>query len=271
MKLAVSVLFPSALLVLVPAIGLLAAVAGWWRLARRAALVALAALSAVVLFPLDDWLLLPLENRFPLPQRYPPRVDGVVVLGNGPKGRHLVARDEPSVDEPSERFTALVELGRRFPEARLVFTGGAGAFDPEGASEAEAARVWYERIGFPTDRILFEDRAHNTWENARNSLALARPRPGEVWLLVTSARDMPRAYGAFRTAGWDIRPWPVDYVSEGRFEWVRPRFAVGRRLMRMDLAAYEWYGLAWYYLLGRIGVPFPGPEADPDAGGERDG
>jgi uncharacterized SAM-binding protein YcdF (DUF218 family) len=262
-KFAASVLFPSALLVLLLGVALLAALAGRWRMARFAAVPALVSLGAVVLFPLDDWLLIPLENRFPLAERYPPRVDGVVVLANGPKGRHLVARDEPSIDEPNERFTALVELARRFPEARLVFTGGSGAFDPEGASEAEAARVWYERIGFPVGRILFEDRATNTFENARNSLALARPQPGEVWLLITSARDMPRAFGAFRAAGWDIRPWPVDYVTEGRFEWLRPGLAVGRRLVRMDLAAYEWYGLLWYYLTGRIREPFPGPDPAP--------
>lgn len=244
---------------------LLAVVSG--RSPRRLAALLLAVLAALVLLPLDEWLLLPLENRFPPPVRYPERVDGVVVLANGPKGRQLRARGEPSIDEPNERFTALVELATRFPRARLVFTGGSGRDDPEGASEAEAARVFYERLGFDTGRILFEDRARNTFENARNSLELVRPAAGEVWLLVTSARDMPRAFGVFRALGWEVRPWPVDYITEGRFVPVRPQLAVGRRLVRMDVAAYEWYALLWYWWSGRLGEPFPGPDPAPQGDG----
>lgn len=246
----------------------LATLAGWRRTRRHLSALLLAALVALMLLPLDDWLLLPLENRFPLPVRYPERVDGVVVLGNGPKGRHLRARDEPSIDEPNERFTALVELATRFPHARLVFTGGSGRDDPEGASEAEAARVYYERLGFETKRIVFEDRARNTFENAKNSLELVRPKPGEVWLLVTSARDMPRAFGVFQALGWEVQPWPVDYITEGRFQPIRLQLSIGRRLVRMDVAAYEWYALAWYWWTGRITEPFPGP--DTGAGGDRE-
>jgi len=41
--------------------------------------------------------------------------------------------------------------------------------------------------------------------------ALAKPRAGETWLLVTSASHMPRSVGVFRRAGWDAVPWPVNY------------------------------------------------------------
>jgi uncharacterized SAM-binding protein YcdF (DUF218 family) len=262
-----TLLLPSGFLALLCAATALAVLAGWRRAGRRLAALLLTGLGALMLLPLDDWLLLPLENRFPPPVRYPERVDGVVVLANGPKGRHLRARDEPSIDEPNERFTALVELATRFPHARLVFTGGSGRDDPEGASEAEAARVYYERLGFDTGRILFEDRARNTFENAKNSFELVRPKPGEVWLLVTSARDMPRAVGVFRALGWDVQPWPVDYITEGRFLPVRLQLSMGRRLVRMDVAAYEWYALVWYWWTGRLGELFPGPAAGP--GGER--
>ncbi|GBD42725.1 hypothetical protein HRbin40_00180 [bacterium HR40] len=253
-------LLPSSLLALLFAASSLGLLTGRLRAARRLAVLAMHVLVALVLLPLDEWLLLPLENRFPPPVRYPPQVDGVIVLGNGPKGRMLRARGEPSIDEPGERFLALLELATRFPQARLLFTGGAGREDPQGTSEAAAARVLYERLGFPTERILFEDEARNTFENARNSLALARPRAGEVWLLVTSARDMPRAVGAFRALGFDVRPWPVDYLTEGQLRWWRPQLAFGRRLVRMDVAAYEWYALLWYRLLGRVPELLPGLE-----------
>jgi uncharacterized SAM-binding protein YcdF (DUF218 family) len=37
-----------------------------------------------------------------------------------------------------------------------------------------------------------------------------QPKPGERWLLVTSAAHMPRAIGCFRRAGFAVEACPVD-------------------------------------------------------------
>lgn len=61
-------------------------------------------------------------------------------------------------------------------------------------------------------RVLYDDQSRTTWENAVNAFTLGQPKPGETWLLVTSASHMPRAIGAFRGAGWPMMlPWPVAY------------------------------------------------------------
>ena len=75
------------------------------------------------------------------------------------------------------------------------------------------------RQGLPEGRVMLEDRARSTRDNAIFSLPLARPQPGERWLLVTSAMHMPRSIGVFRSAGWpELQPWPVDYRTTGRME-----------------------------------------------------
>ena len=71
------------------------------------------------------------------------------------------------------------------------------------------ARQLWTGMGVPPERMLFETAARNTHENAVLAHALAKPRPGETWLLVTSASHMPRSVGVFRRAGWDVVPWPV--------------------------------------------------------------
>ena len=83
----------------------------------------------------------------------------------------------------------------------------------------------------PASRLTLEDRSRNTIENAVYSKALAQPKPGERWLLVTSALHMPRAMGAFRQAGFAVEAYPVDYQTNGWRDMlgrVRQRFRRAR-------------------------------------------
>lgn len=250
---------PSNFLILLLVIGTGLLWSGAFRLARLTTTVAAGSLVMVVLLPVGKWLLLPLENRFDAPAELPVDVDGVVVLGGAAEPDISAARDQPSYNEAGERISALIELGRRYPTARLVFTGGIG--DPLGApvTAAGVARDFYRRQGFDVDRILFEDGARNTFENATLSKQLAGPQPDEHWLLVTSARHMPRAVGTFRRSGWAVTPYPVDYRTTGRLE-LAFEFDVAGRLSDLDLATKEWVGLAAYHLTGRTDSLFPGDE-----------
>jgi uncharacterized SAM-binding protein YcdF (DUF218 family) len=115
-----------------------------------------------------------------------------------------------------ERLTAPLELLRRFPKARLVFTGGA-TVELHGSTFTEVgmAKRFWRAIGFDQDNILYEDRASDTYENAVFTRALVKPTPGERWLLVTSVTHMPRSIGAFRQAGFPVIPYPVNYRTNG--------------------------------------------------------
>ena len=72
----------------------------------------------------------------------------------------------------------------------------AGVFGNE-SREANYLYPLLESFGVPRERVLLEDRARNTYENAVFSKQLMKPKPGERWLLVTSAVHMPRAIGCF--------------------------------------------------------------------------
>jgi uncharacterized SAM-binding protein YcdF (DUF218 family) len=258
-KLAFIVLRPSNLLLLVALLGLLG-LARRRRWGRWLVTASVAAMALCTLLPVGRWLAIPLENRFPQPPGYPERVDGVVVLGGGVDGVLTRARGTPSFRETMERFAAIPELARRYPDAKILFTGGRSWTAGEDAyPEAEVIRRFLLAQGLPEDRVLFEDRATSTRQNALFGLPLARPEPGERWLLVTSAMHMPRSMGVFRGAGWpELEPWPVDYRTTGGLELPSEPVMAGR-LDELDQAAYEWYGLAYYRLLGYTGSLLPGP------------
>lgn len=98
--------------------------------------------------------------------------------------------------------------------------------------------------GVPAQRIEMEERPRNTCENGLESAAAPRPRPEEQWLLVTSASHMPRAMACFRSAGFKVIPYPVDYRTRARVSLRRLVASIALGLEFSDLAAHEWVGLA---------------------------
>ena len=77
-------------------------------------------------------------------------------------------------------------------------------------------------------------KSRNTVENAVFSMDLAKPQPGERWLLVTSGYHMPRAIGIFRRAGFAVEPYPVDWRTRGPEDALRafPTLGDGLRAHR---------------------------------------
>jgi uncharacterized SAM-binding protein YcdF (DUF218 family) len=211
---------------------------------------------ALLVLPLGEWAAAPLEDRFPQP-RLPDRIDGIVLLGGFLSLPITRAHGQPALNEMADRFTETLALARRYPNSVVLVSGGNASLRPEGPTEAAIMRAMLIADGLDAGRILTEDRSRNTFENAVDSKEVAKPRPGQVWVLVTSANHMPRAIGCFRHVGWDLIPYPVDY-STGSARLFLTSFAGNLRLIDWDL--HEWLGLVAYRVLGRIDTLFPGPE-----------
>ena len=71
---------------------------------------AVLALTLVGLFPVGEWLILPLENRFPAPAEPPDEVDGVIVLGGAVDLAVAEGRGVEASHGNAERDIAMVEL-----------------------------------------------------------------------------------------------------------------------------------------------------------------
>jgi uncharacterized SAM-binding protein YcdF (DUF218 family) len=211
------------------------------------------------LSPLGNALILPLEDRFPPWNPSHGAPDGIVVLGGAISPGVSEARNAIALDEAAERITATAELARRYPDARIIFSGGSGSLLEREGPEAPFAVRQLMALGVAHDRITAEEQSRNTIENAVFSRLIANPKPGERWLLVTSAYHMPRAVAAFRAAGFPIEPYPVDWHTRGAADllWPFPVFWWG--LQRTDTAVHEWIGLVIYRITSRTTELFPAP------------
>jgi uncharacterized SAM-binding protein YcdF (DUF218 family) len=249
---------PSNVLCLMLALGCVLLVVRCRRSGLALVLASTTALLAIGLLPISSLLIMPLEDRFPSPV-LPDHVDGIVVLGGSVSPTVSQARGRPAVKGASERLFTAIALARRYPEARLILSGGIVVPRPGAIPEAWIMRDLLSAAGVASERLEVETMSRNTYENALYAYKLAHPAPNETWILVTSGNHMPRAVGCFRKAGFAVLPYPVDYVTVGKLRF-SDNFQLSRELRRLDLAVHEWIGLVGYRLLGWTDELFPGPE-----------
>jgi uncharacterized SAM-binding protein YcdF (DUF218 family) len=253
-------LLPSNLLIGVGIVGLLLLLSRFASLGRKLVAASVLLLAICGFSPIGNLLFYPLESRFPPWDDTRGAPDGIVVLGGAIQpnlsAAHGIAMFGPSID----RMIAAAGLAHRYPNARIVFSGGnANLVSSDAAREADFATPVFESLGLSKDRLIIERRARNTEENAEFSKALVSPKNGERWLLVTSAYHMPRSVGIFRKAGFEVEPYPVDWRMGGRGDLLRFSIFFTGGLSRIDTALREWMGLIAYWITGKTSEFFPGP------------
>ncbi len=249
---------PSNDLIFIGLVGLLLLFTRFRRLASWLIVTSIVLIAFVGFSPLGRMLILPLEQRFPPWNPSSGVPDGIIVLGGAISPAISMARGVVALGDGAERITVATELARRYPNARIIFSGGTGSLFG-GAVEAPFAVKEFEALGIAPERITAEEQSRNTIENAVFSMLIAQPKPGEHWLLVTSAYHMPRAMAAFRAAGFPVEACPVNWHTRGPMDVTEPFGLFAAGLGMADMAMHEWIGLVAYRLAGKTSEFFPAP------------
>lgn len=195
-----------------------------------------------------------LENRFDRPTITQP-VDGIIVLA----GMVNINRSREGLIELNSNVERIIEgiaLAHKHPEAILYLSGGSGSLMNQKLKEADYLKILAERLGVPSRRIIIERNSRNTYESANAMAKLLKDKTGGKWILVTSAFHMPRAFGAFKKAGLNPIPYPVDYkttLESKAFSIRLPKVGVGS----FNLVLHEWLGLLSYWISGYTNELFP--------------
>jgi uncharacterized SAM-binding protein YcdF (DUF218 family) len=146
-------------------------------------------------------------------------------------------------------MTTPVALMKRNPHLQLLFTGGSGELTGTSMTEADRAKVFFDSMGVPANRVIYESASTNTYQNAVLSATLPGVNPTRPWLLLTSASHMPRAMASFRQAGWNVTAYPVDYRAGRATPWTEYSLQGGAE--RWHLGLHEWLGLMAYQYAGQ--------------------
>lgn len=218
----------------------------------------LVVMALLAFLPVGGLMLSALESRFPPWDARRGAPDGIVVLGGAINPVMSVAYGSTMVNHDAGRLVAMAKLARAYPSARIVYSAGDASLTGNFVAEADFVYPLLDTLGIPRERVVLEAASRNTAENAAFTKELAKPKPGERWLVVTSAFHMPRAIGCFRKVGFEVEAYPSNWrtLPKAHF-WPGMEMASG--LAAVDLAAHEWLGLIAYRLTGKIGVLLPAP------------
>lgn len=234
---------------------------GVWRLSasrgrKGLALVVLVLVAGVAaaIEPLAALPLVPLESRFPVLHTLPGKVDGIILLGGAVDPERTAEYGQVALNRSAARVTEALRLAQHYPTARILLSGGIGGLLNEPTTEAVATAQLLTALGVAPSRLVIEDKSRTTHENAVFSKRIVDPKPGEVWILVTSADHMPRAVGCFRKVGWPVVADPVDFEAAKRLH-----ISLASGLDNVDMAAHEWLGLVGYRIAGWTDALLPGP------------
>lgn len=222
---------------------------------------------ALSVFPVANYLLEPLEQRFPKPDltQLEAPIAGIIVLGGGEEPERSAVHKMPQFNSAAERLMVLPSLMLRYPNAKVIFTGGSGSLLRPEYRGGDVAKQWLTEQGLGA-RLIVEREARNTFQNAIYSREIINElhAAGELndanqgkWLLVTSAFHMPRSVGVYRKAGIDVIPYPVDYRQFNS----TVHLSLNANMAELNQVVREWIGLGAYYLTEKTTELIPGPLA----------
>jgi len=197
-------------------------------------------------FLTSNALLRPLEHRYPSLVAAPPAagkdaVGFIVVLGSfGNHDPELPASSHISPDLMARLIEGL-RLHREISGSRLILSGS--------RDSAEGMAKMAEALGVSAQDIQELAEPRDTEEESQQIAPIVGPHR---FILVTSAAHMPRAMGFFRKRGLQPIAAPTDYLAPHHSIEIDSFVPDGYNIFEAQIAVYEYLGLAWETLRGKI-------------------
>jgi uncharacterized SAM-binding protein YcdF (DUF218 family) len=227
----------------------------WFTKKKRAGKVIVSTGVALLLLisygPLPEMLLRPLEYSYPPllePKDIPP-ARWIVVLGAGHTNDPRLPANSQLSGAALFRLVEGMRIHKSLPGSKLILSGGA-LWDP--VPEAKVLADVALAFGVDQQNLILESVSKDTEEEAR---LIQKMVGNNLFVLVTSASHMPRSMALFKKLGMQPIPAPTDYRVKERQgqEVILYAFFPGvDELQKAETAVYEYLGLAWAKLRGRI-------------------
>lgn len=197
--------------------------------------------------PVPMLLLRNLESHYPPLVSPPARINTIVVLGGGVRGKSDFS---PSQQLSSASLARLIEGIRLFKQLNpsskntLMLSGGPVLSNP---SSAKIMREMAIKMGINAHQIQLETISKDTYQEA---LGLQPILKNKKFILVTSATHMPRAMAIFQKQGLHPIAAPTQFLNESNRRNIKNYAPNSADLLDADIALHEYIGMLWGKIRG---------------------
>ncbi len=230
---------------------------GLWRTEPRYRWIKFAFLIWIGMFLLStplasNGLLGTLESKYPEKSKLPEQVDAIIVMGGG-----MIPPDNQETEtllthHSRERCRQAMRLFKKYDHPKIILCGSKIEEAP-GETEAEAMRQYLISQGIPKDYLLIEDESSSSYETIRNVTLLIEKLKAKNILLVTHASHLYRTILCCQKQGLKVTPSGCCYRTQKNWmPWYTDILPSTGGFSRSSQAIYEWMGIAWYQVTGKI-------------------
>lgn len=197
--------------------------------------------------PVRDFLLKPLERKYPLAQGSDLKADAIVVLSGDVRKKVF---PQSGIEVGGNRVLKAIRLYKSGAAPIILMTGGSGDFFDPSFKESVLMKDLAIEFGVPKEKIIIETESRNTRENAAYTKQLLDKNNVKKVILVTSAFHLPRSCALFKKAGIDVVPVGTDFhVTDERYDPFSFIPSPGN-LSLSSVAIKEYAGIILYWLMG---------------------
>ena len=199
-------------------------------------------ISAIL--PTGSYLNFLLEKNYSTNNVDKKKIDGILILAGATNPYLFKIHNQISLNESAERLTESIKLIERFPNAKIIFSGGLG--------HSEVAKLFFKNMNVKS-KIIFENKSRNTYENILFSQKIANPQKNQKWIIITSAFHLKRSLAISKKLNWNLLPYPVDFKNSNKFSWkLSKSFNFLYNMSVFERSSHEWVGIISYRFLGRL-------------------
>jgi len=175
-------------------------------------------------------------------------IDNIIVLAGSEKINTTKVTKKLNLNDNSERLISSVKLALDNPNSVIYFLGGDGHLIKNKIDEAYVAKLFYDDIGFDSNRVKFIKNTRNTIENLKALKKITIQDQSNI--LITSAFHMKRSMIIANTLDIKIKPYAVDFRSVKTFNLFNyyQRLSIANNWMSFNVFFRELIGILAFKL-----------------------
>ena len=202
------------------------------------------------ILPTGQYMIYLLEKNYSVKKNLPDNIDGILILGGATNPLLTKDHNQIVLNDSAERITESIKLIKKYPNSKVVFAGGSGSLLYPNLSHSAVAKRFYESFGVNTEKIYFDDKSRNTYENILFTKNKFKNIKNERWIVISSAFHLTRVLNVSEKLDLKFIPYATDYRLQKEF-YFKLSINFFSNISTFELASHEWLGLIYYYLMGR--------------------